>query len=184
VEDVDISGSKRGGKQGKVHEADFEVVIADHFEDGWVDPHDAAKAFYDRNEAACQLTNKDSELMGFVVQGDNGNYYFTTAEKVSATFTVSALIRKPSDWGSRKSWNALTVHTHPAGHGNQEGFSKTDALAVLSDSTPGYYVRTPKGDVRFIDKSIAKRTRTRWGAKGKSICPGGSPCMASFGSSN
>lgn len=170
---MDISSSKRGGKKGKIHEADFEVVIADDFEDGWADPHDVAKAFYDRNEVAYQLSDKDSELMGFVVQGDNENYYFTTAEKVPATFAVSALIRKPSGWGSRKSWNALTVHTHPGGHGNQEGFSKTDAQAVLSGSTPRYYVRTPKGDVRFINKSIAKRTRKRWGAKGKSICSGG-----------
>ena len=184
VDKVDISGSKRGEKKGKVHEADFEVVIADDFEDGWADPHYAAKAFYDRNEAAYQLTDKDSELMGFVVQGDNGNYYFTTAEKVSATFTVSALIRKPSGWGSRKSWNALTVHTHPGGHGNQEGFSKTDAQAVLSGSTAGYYVRPPKGDVRFINESIAKRTRERWGAKGESICSGGAPCMTPYGSSN
>ena len=34
VDKVDISGSKRGEKKGKVHEADFEVVIADDFEDG------------------------------------------------------------------------------------------------------------------------------------------------------
>lgn len=42
----------------------------------------------------------------------------------------------------------------------------------------------PKGDVRFINESIAKRTRERWGAKGESICSGGAPCMTPYGSSN
>ena len=132
-------------------------------------------------------TNQDnSDISGSKVGGKG-------SKKVKADFRIDkikghedgwedphdAAIRKPSGWITMD-----TIHTHPGGRGNQEGFSKTDAQAVLSGSTPGYYVRTPIGDVRFINKSIAKRTRTRWGAKGKSICPGDSPCMTSYGSSN
>ncbi|RUO78709.1 hypothetical protein CWI83_06740 [Pseudidiomarina taiwanensis] len=175
----DISGSKVGGKGSKKVKADFRIDKIKGHEDGWEDPHDAALAFYKQNEDAYQSTDKDSELIGFLIKADNGNYYFTNAVEVPATFEMSAAIRKPSGWITMD-----TLHTHPGGRGNQEGFSKTDAQAVLSGSTPGYYVRTPIGDVRFINKSIAKRTRTRWGAKGKSICPGGSPCMTSYGSSN
>jgi RHS repeat-associated protein len=179
VENSDISGSRVGGKKPEGVDVNFKIDKIKGHDDGWEDPHEAALAFYKKNEDAYQDTDKNTELTGFLIKADNGNYYFTNAVEVPATFNMNAGIRKPTSWKIKD-----TLHTHPGGRGNQEGFSKTDAQAVLSGSTPGYYVRTPKGDVRFINKSIAKRTRQRWGAKGKSICSGGSSCMTPYGSSN
>ncbi|WP_371196307.1 RHS repeat-associated core domain-containing protein, partial [Glaciecola sp. SC05] len=179
VENSDISGSRVGGKKPEEVDVNFKIDKIKGHDDGWEDPHEAALAFYKQNEDAYQNTDKNTELIGFLIKADNGNYYFTNAVEVPATFNMNVGIRKPTSWKIKD-----TLHTHPGGRGNQEGFSKTDAQAVLSGSTPGYYVRTPKGDVRFINKSIAKRTRQRWGAKGESICSGGSSCMTPYGSSN
>ncbi|MDC2889324.1 hypothetical protein PN838_11710 [Psychrosphaera sp. G1-22] len=131
VENSDISGSSVGGKKPEEVDANFKIDKIKGHDDGWEDPHEAALAFYKQNEDAYQNTDKNTELTGFLIKADNGNYYFTNAVEVPATFNMNVGIRKPTSWKIKD-----TLHTHPGGRGNQEGFSKTDAQAVLSGSTP------------------------------------------------
>jgi hypothetical protein len=91
---------------------------------------------------------------------------------VPYAFRLTARIDRPHDWtvGS-------LLHTHPGGRDCQEEFSSEDRDTVLRGAAAGKYVRTPLGNVRFLNRHLAATTSTRRGAFGVSICPDDQPCL-------
>lgn len=143
------------------------------FEYGWDHPHQAVMAFYRYYDKQYQTTDEFTELLGYLLKSDTGRYYVTEAMVIPAKFKMFASIRMPAGWRVEGA-----IHTHPMAPGAQEHFSRDDRDSILRGETENFYLRTPLGDVRHIDKKLAKRTKTFAGARGKSICPDAQRCMA------
>ena len=143
---------------------------------GWATAHAAALAFYAHHDAAYHGTRRQTELVGFLLKTDERQFYFTNAVEVPYAFRLSASIERPSGWTI-----GGFLHTHPGGHDCQEEFSTEDRETVLRGAVPANYVRTPSGDVRFLNRRLARLTYTRRGAMGRSVCPEGKHCLAAYG---
>ncbi len=128
-------------------------------------------AFYRAHEAAYLSTDSETELAGFLLQSDTGQYFHTNAVDVPIAFVLQARIQGPNGWRVRD-----FLHTHPGGHKDQNAFSEYDRMAVL-EYKRSYYLRTPEGDVRYMDRRLAKSTRILSGARGESVCPSSVPCV-------
>jgi hypothetical protein len=139
--------------------------------EGWSNPTEAAMAFYRINNAAYLSTSSDAELAGFLLISDTGQFFFTNAVDVPTSFTLQARVTGPQGWRVQD-----FLHTHPGGSRDQDGFSKTDQQAVLK-GTKNYFLRTPDGDVRYLNTKLAKSTHSLSGAQGESLCPANIPCL-------
>jgi len=148
-----------GRPKAKITELEVMRSAAPH--KGWKTAHEAARAFFSYYEADYQRTRSDQELVGLIVKTRDDRYFFTEAILTGSTFKETVRPKGPVKV------HAL-LHTHPSTGGDQEGFSKIDALAaqrLKKDS----YVRTPNGDIRYLNhRSIRGRVRHR--INGKSIC--------------
>jgi hypothetical protein len=153
--------------------AEFRPVVAGAQPAGWETPHAAALAFYDFHGASYLASNTTTELVGFLLRSEEGRYFFTTAAEVPYAFELTARVARPLGWTVDG-----VLHTHPGGRPCQEEFSVEDRRVVLRGGVPRSYVRTPLGNVLFLDRQLARTTSTRWGAAGVSICPAGEPCLA------
>ena len=167
VDQREVRGAGFRASKTKRVEAAFHPVEFPSCPTGWATARDAALAFYTHFDDAYLGTNSGKELVGFLLESEDGRFFFTNASEVPDAFELSASITVPRDWRVGD-----MMHTHPRGHGHQEGFSASDRDAVLKGFTPGYYVRTPLGYVRYLNHHLARRTRTSWGARGISICVG------------
>ncbi|MBT4520540.1 MAG: DUF4329 domain-containing protein [Halieaceae bacterium] len=163
-----VVASDRSGARQKAITADFAI----HPQGMALNtPREAVMAFYETHDAAYLSMDRNSELAGFVLRSDKGQFFYTNAVEMPASFTLQARVQGPSGWSVHD-----FLHTHPGGHKDQNFFSDPDRLAVLNGTKP-YYLRTPSGDVRFMDIPLAKSTHILSGARGKSICPEQKPCM-------
>lgn len=150
--------------------AEFRTVEMTPRPIGWETADEAALAFYAFHEAAYHATDETTELVGFLLRTGQGRYVFTNAVEVPYAFELTARLARPGGWNV-----AGLLHTHPGGRACQEEFSREDRRTVLRGATPMSYVRTPRGDVLFLDQRLAEETSMRWGA---SVCPDGAPCLA------
>ncbi|MGI9287556.1 MAG: hypothetical protein ACR2P1_19385 [Pseudomonadales bacterium] len=168
-----VSGSRLGhrNEKQKYQRAVFDLDRETSTREGFAEAHQAVLAFYEANEQAYQQTDKDQELVAMLVVSTQNRYYVTKSVQVPASFKLRAAVRLPKGWKAQE-----VIHTHPPTFYSQEGFSVDDRKAVLG-GLPGYYVRTPLGDVRYLDKKLAKTTRHNDGAHGKSICLDSQACM-------
>ncbi|MGI9288729.1 MAG: hypothetical protein ACR2P1_25305 [Pseudomonadales bacterium] len=166
-----VDGSRLWRARKKTRRAAFQLDWEASTRDGFAEARQAVMAFYKANEKAYQQTDADQELVGFLVLSTQNRYYVTNAVAVPATFTLRITARLPKGWQPQE-----VIHTHPPTYYSQEGFSIDDRKAVLG-GLPGYYVRTPLGDVRYLNKKLAKTTRHNRGAAGKSICLDSQVCM-------
>ena len=168
-----VNGSRLGlrSEQQKSRRAVFDLDWEASTREGFEEAHQAVMAFYEANEQAYQQTDKDQELVAMLVLSTQNRYYVTKSVQVPASFKLRAAVRLPKGWTAQE-----VIHTHPATFYSQEGFSIDDRKAVLRGLT-GYYVRTPLGDVRYLDKKLARTTRHNHGAHGKSICLDSQACM-------
>ncbi len=153
--------------------AEFNLVEIPWQPAGWGDAHQAALAFYEHHDATYQATGMKTELVGFLVRNAQGRHWFTNAVAVPYAFRLTASIDKPRDWTV-----VSLLHTHPGGRRCQEEFSIEDREAVLRGAVPGNYVRTPLGNVLFVDSQLATATRIARGATGVSVCANHAPCLA------
>ncbi len=140
--------------------------------EGWASREEAAIAFYQAHDDAYLATDENEELAGLILESDTGRYFFTDAIDAPTLFTLQATVQLPGGWRV-----AGYLHTHPNDGWNQERFSKADFLGMLASSR-AYFLRTPRGDLRYMDPKVGRRTRrTGGGAKGISVCPGEQPCL-------
>jgi hypothetical protein len=140
--------------------------------EGWTTTREAAVAFYEAHDALYLETGAEQEIAGFLMVSNAGRYYFTNGETVPAAFKMRARVRAPKGWRLGE-----FLHTHPGGDVNQDKFSEADREAVVSGKR-AYFLRGPSGDVRFMDRELAKATRLILGALGESICAGSEPCLS------
>jgi hypothetical protein len=157
--------------------AEFRPVEIAARPEGWETPHAAAVAFFDWHGPDYQATDESTELVGFLLRTAAGRYVFTTAAEVPFAFRLTAGIRRPRGWTVH-----AMLHTHPGGRPCQEEFSREDRDTVLSGATPRSYLRTPLGNVLFLERELATLTSTRGGAAGVSVCAHAAPCLAPHGS--
>jgi hypothetical protein len=153
---------------------------------GWADPNDAVEAFYKANEALYQSAKKNKEILGWLIKGSDNKNYFTDAIKVRDEFKfVGSIIdadgNKLSSKISLRGPVKGVLHSHPGGNmGSQEAFSNKDW--GIAEEGIDYYVRTPKGDMRYIDATIsAGQIADSYGKKdGVSLCST-TPCLNPYG---
>ena len=150
--------------------AEFRAVETTSRPPGWETADEAALAFYAFNDAAYRATDDITELVGFLLRTRQGRYVFTNAVKVPYAFELTARLARQNGWTV-----AGLLHTHPGGRACQEEFSSEDRKAVLRGTTPMSYVRTPLGNVLFLDQRLAEKRSMRRGA---SVCPNGESCLA------
>lgn len=159
----------------KTIKAVFTVYIPAVQPEGWASREEAAMAFYQANDDAYWATDENEELAGFILESDTGRYFITDAIDTPAPFTLKASVHGPGGWRL-----AGFLHTHPHERRNQERFSKDDVLGMLA-SSQDYFLRTPRGDLRYMDPRVGRRTRTGdGGAKGISVCPGEQSCLTPY----
>lgn len=147
--------------------SDMQIINISTKSQGYASRDQAAIAFYQVHNNEYNQTSSNQELVGYLLYDQtNKTWHFTDSITAPATFTLRIGIRKPKDWITQD-----IVHTHPAVNDgtNQDGFSKSDVKVVTSGNAPGYYVRAPNGNIRYINKAIARSTGTKWGAEGKLI---------------
>jgi hypothetical protein len=152
---------------------------------GWKKTDDAVKAFYAENDGLYQTAKKNREILGFLIKGSDNKYYYTDATVVRDEYEFSGSIVDAD--GNEISEIRLSgpikgvLHSHPGGNfGSQEAFSERDWRTA--DRGLDYYVRTPKGDIRYINSTIsAGQDADKYGMKpGISLC-NPSPCLKPYG---
>lgn len=147
--------------------SDMQILDISSQSQGYNDRDVAAQAFYQAHDSQYNQTNPNQEIVGYLLfDKENRTWHFTDPLTTSATFDVRIGIRKPKTWVTQD-----IVHTHPAvtDGTDQDGFSKGDVKVVTQGKAPGYYVRAPNGNIRYINKAIARSTGTKWGAEGKLV---------------
>jgi len=132
-------------------------------------------AFYQAHDDAYLATDENEELAGFILESDTGRYFITHAIDTPAFFTLEASVHVPGGWRL-----AGFLHTHPHERRAQEGFSEEDVLGMLASSLD-YFLRTPRGDLRYMGPRVGRRYRTADdGAQGISVCPGEQYCLTPY----
>ncbi|RMH38414.1 MAG: hypothetical protein D6694_12475, partial [Gammaproteobacteria bacterium] len=152
---------------------------------GWNKREDAVKAFYAENEALYQSAKKNREILVFLVKGSDNKYYYTDAIVVRDEYKFSGSIvdADGNEISEIRSSGPIkgVLHSHPGGNfGNQEGFSEKDWR--VADRGLDYYVRTPKGDIRYINSTISSgQDADKYRMKpGISLC-NPLPCLKPYG---
>jgi hypothetical protein len=139
---------------------------------GWASANEAAAEFFRRNDQAYLESDAETELAGFLLVSEDGRYFYTNAVTVPSVFQLKARAFAPEGWRLGD-----FLHSHPGGNARQAYFSETDRKAVRL-SGRSYFLRGPDGDVRFMNRNLARSTKTPEGAQGESVCPGSLPCLA------
>ncbi len=161
----------------KVRKKTIKAVFCIHAvqPEGWASREEAAMAFYQAHDDAYLATDENEELAGLILESDTGRYFFTDAIDSPTLFTLEATVHAPGGWRV-----AGYLHTHPNDGRNQERFSKADVLGMLASSLD-YFLRTPRGDLRYMGPRVGRRYRTAdGGAQGISVCPGEQSCLTPY----
>jgi hypothetical protein len=132
---------------------------------GYASPDDAALGAYQKYDAEYLGLPPWKELVGAITETD-GVFGFSSPQLVDDQFSVKLTVDASKVVG--------VYHTHgPGGPWNGEQFSPRDAQFMLDTKNQyRFYLRTPSGDVRVLQQFEGRQFRP-----GRSICPGGSPCM-------
>jgi hypothetical protein len=138
---------------------------------GWPSAKEAAFNFFLRHDQNYLDTDENTELAGFLLVSEEGRYFFTNAVTVPAVFQLKARAFAPAGWTLGD-----FLHSHPGGNASQRHFSEVDRQAVRS-AKRSYFLRGPDGDIRFMNRKLARSTKTPEGALGESVCPQALPCL-------
>ncbi len=155
----------------------FKIHVPESQAEGFETVTSAVIAFFLEQDARYLAMGRDKEIAGFILKCEKGRYYFTTGVETPLMMTLQAAIARPP-----KCRAVAFLHTHPPEEpfgritNRQERFSEFDRQGVIS-SRLEYFMRTPRGDVRFMNRRIARGTLADVGVPGRSICPSGEPCL-------
>ena len=173
---VKAAGSHSDNHHRKV-KAIFSMNVTDAYSDGWDSAESAVIGFFATYDARYLALAQNREMAGFILKCRGGRYYFTTAVETPLMMTLQASIARPGKCGA-----VAFLHTHPPAEedgqlaNRQERFSEFDRQGAIS-SRLEYYMRTPRGDVRYMNRKIARSTLAEIGVPGRSICPTVNPCL-------